>query len=106
MKTKFFFLAGFILLLTSCVKTEHKIRFKNLYSETINDVKIGPDDFGTVSSGVITNYQSIPEGNGAITGNNGSNGQLSGVYAIRGKGKHLWTATLSASGDLSIAEDK
>ena len=107
MITKFFFPVLFImLLLTSCVKTEHKIRSQNLYSQDVEELKIGSDAFGTVASGATSNYQSIPEGSGNITGYSTSGQSLSGSYTVSGKGKHNWTVILSASGTMSIKNDK
>jgi hypothetical protein len=107
MITKFFFSVLFtMILLTSCVKTEHKIRFQNLYSLDVENLKIGSDAFGTVASGATSDYQSIPEGSGNITGYSTTGQYLSGSYTVSGKGQHNWTVILSAAGTMSIKNDK
>jgi len=109
MKTKLIFSAAVCLLfcLSSCVKTEHKIRFQNSYNQTIDNVVIGSDNFGNVEVNTTTDYQSIPEGSGKVSGVTENTGQaLTGGYSISGHGKHNWTATLSSSGTMSMKEDK
>lgn len=95
------------LLIASCTpKTNMYIRFSNQYSKDVTNVVVGPDNFGTVTSGQVTSYMSIPDGSGNVTGVTTDMTQnLTGTYSISGTGTHHWTAVLTATGTMSLTQD-
>lgn len=96
----------FVFLFTGCLlDPDHSIRVKNDYNESINTLHIGSLDFGTVASGITTEYKPIDEGTFTISGSTLSGQQLSGSVSISGKGKHKWTMTITGAGILEIRED-
>ena len=102
MKSKLTFLSGIIgimILLTSCLKTEHKIRVINNYPAALKII-IGPSDFGSVASGTTTEYKLIQEGNNTISGD------VTGSVVVDGAGRHNWTMTISSAGTFDFKEDK
>lgn len=99
-------IATVILLFTSCLKENHKIRFQNNFSQTINNIVAGSAHIGTVGAGSTSGYFSINTGNFSISGSTPAGQQLTGSGSITGKGTHKWTLVLSGSGTLSLSLDK
>ena len=99
-------IAAIVFTFFSCLKEDHKIRFKNNYSQVLYNVSAGSASFGTVVPGGVSGYQSVNAGNFTISGNTSTGQPLIGGGSVTGKGKHKWTLTLSAAGQVSIAEDK
>jgi hypothetical protein len=102
MKTKIYLLGGIVglmIFLSSCLKTEHKIRVTNNYSTALK-VVCGPADFGSVASGTTTEYKLIQEGNNTLSGD------ITGSVVVDGAGKHNWTMTISSTGTFNFIEDK
>jgi hypothetical protein len=95
-----------MLAFMSCMKEDHQVRLTNNFSRTINNVHIGTASLGSVGPGQTSGYQPIQTGNFSISGQTDNGQNLSGSGTISGKGKHKWTVTLSASGSVSMAEDK
>ncbi len=100
-------LAVLLLLPLACSKeTDLQIRFQNNYSKTINNVVIGPDNFGNVAPGQTTAYISIPDGSGTISGvTSDSLYKLTGTYSVTEHGKHSYTATLDSAGTIVTSVD-
>ncbi len=94
-----------LFLFISCEKPEHKIRFKNDFTQVITSIAVGDATYGTVPIGSITEYKSIDKGKFSIDGRTAS-GIIAGSSKVRGRGKHNWTVTLDASSKLSLKEDK
>lgn len=102
MKTKLISLASLLsimILVTSCLKTEHKIRVTNNFPTPLK-VVCGPADFGSVATGTTTEYKLIQEGNNTLSGD------ITGNVVVDGAGKHNWTMTISSSGTFNFKEDK
>lgn len=96
----------FAILLASCGKENHTIRFRNNYSQQINHVQVGSATIGDVQAGSTSDYHAINTGNFTISGTSTSGQALYGSGSISGKGKHKWTVTLTSAGLISMAEDK
>jgi hypothetical protein len=102
MKTKLTLLGsivGLMIMVSSCIKTEHKIRITNNFPMALKIV-CGPADFGSVPNGTTTEYKIIPEGNNPLSGD------INGNVVLDGAGKHNWTITISTGGSFDIKEDK
>jgi len=90
----------------SCfLQPDHSVRVRNEYHEAIIDLYIGGEFYGTVASGVTTDYKPFEEGTCGVYGTTYSGSQLTGTVTIKGKGKHDWTVTITASGEAKIKED-
>jgi len=92
----------------SCRKIVTEVRVYNQYGDGISNLVVGPDNFGTVNSGELTGYQTIPEGSGTITGVdvNNSNNILTGTYSFVGesRGTHYYTINISAGGNIYVTQ--
>ncbi|NQT77824.1 MAG: hypothetical protein HQ565_08930 [Bacteroidetes bacterium] len=86
------------MCLSSCTKDDFEVRIKNDYHQGLN-IAVGPTDFGWVASGTTTPYRDIEEGSHQITGD------VQGSLSITGNGKHKWTVTIGANGNVSVSED-
>lgn len=94
------------ILLTSCFKSDHSVRAKNLFTESFTNISVNNASFGKIEVGETTTYRQIEEGSFAISGTTLSGRPLSGSGNISGKGTHKWTITISTTGVASISEDK
>ena len=110
MKTIIQFSTVFLLatmILSSCSKTEHYIRFINQSSKDYKNVVIDPNNYGIVTSGQSTQYLKIPEGSGNVSGISAdSTKKLIGTYEISGGNhKDYWTFTLLLGGGTELSRD-
>jgi hypothetical protein len=101
-----FLLLPAMFVFSGCLKEDHTIRFRNSFSESLNNVVVGQASFGTIKPGETTEYKSIETGSFELTGKTASGQDLIGSGNISGKGKHKWTLVLSAGGHISMSEDK
>jgi hypothetical protein len=101
----FLLVFSFVLFLSSCSKDDYSIRFKNNFTETINDVAAGSTYIGTVAPGQTSAYQPFTAHSFIISGTSVTGRTLSGTEAVSGKGTHKWTITLNSAGVVSMAED-
>jgi hypothetical protein len=93
----FLFLIPMVLFSLSCRKVVTEVRVNNQYFEGIGNMIVGPDNFGTVNSGQVTGYMTIPEGSGTITGVGTQDGAaLTGTYSFGGesRGTHYYTINI------------
>jgi hypothetical protein len=98
----------FAFFLSGCSKsmdTDHSIRIKNEYAETINNLKVGPANYGNVNSGSLTGYVHVTEGANVLSGSTPSGASISGTVTVSGKGTHKWTLTIQSTGTVIIKED-
>lgn len=94
-----------LFLFISCAKPDHKVRFKNDFTEVVTSIAVGDATYDNIQIGVTTEYKPVKKGNLSVYGKT-SSGIIAGSGKIRGWGKHNWTATLDASGKLTLKEDK
>lgn len=104
-KSLVFILITGILLISCSLEPDHSIRIKNEYFETINNVMIGVVSYGTIASGITSEYKPVDEGSHTLSGTTTSGQPLTGSVTISGKGKHKWTMTILPSGTVEIKED-
>ncbi len=96
------------ILLNACSKStdpDHSIRIKNEYAETINNLKVGPANYGNVISGSLTGYIHVNEGANIVSGSTSLGVVISGTVSVSGKGTHRWTLTIQSTGNVVINED-
>jgi len=98
-------LAGCAANVTDPTVADHSIRMRNNFIESINDVKIGAVEFGTVSSGALTSYKALAEGSHAMSGTTPGGAKLTGTVSVSGTGVHKWTVTIANTGEASMAQD-
>jgi len=103
----------FILVLSaftisSCKKTEFKLRVKNSLNEKIDYIDIGNISLGSIYPGANTSYKSIPEGTHDVDGETESSVTIYGSVSLTSKsdyaGEHQFTVTVFSSG-VSLSED-
>lgn len=102
---KLIYLILILFLFVSCAKPEHKIRVKNNFTQVITSIAVGDATYTNIQIGALTEYKPIKKGNLSVDGRT-STGIIVGSGKIRGRGKHNWTATIDASGKLTLKEDK
>ncbi len=102
---KLIYIILILFLFVSCAKPDHKIRFKNDYTQVVTSIAIGDATYANIQIGALTEYKSIDKGHFSIDGRT-SSGIIAGSGKIPGRGKHNWTVTLDASGKLGLKEDK
>jgi len=92
---------------TSCQKTVIQVRVDNQYPYDIYNVVVGPDNFGTVTSGQTTSYMNIPEGSGNISGETANNLPLTGTYSFSGTspGNNPYTINISSTGAVTLTKN-
>lgn len=93
-------------LFFSCLKENHSIRLTNNFSQTIDNVMIGDNFYGSISAGTSSVYKSINTGNFTVSGTSASGGKLYGGGSVTGRGTHKWSVVLGSNGLLSVSEDK
>jgi hypothetical protein len=94
-----------LFFFASCTKPDHKIRFKNNFTQVVTSIAIGDATYTNIQIGTVTEYKSIDKGPFSVDGRT-SSGIISGSGKIYGRGKHNWTVTLDASSKLGLKEDK
>jgi hypothetical protein len=104
-RTTILLVALLTLLLTSCMKEDHQVRFRNNYPLAIHNVRIGQATFGTVNANSASGYKAIHTGDFSISGVADNGAPLTGSGTLSGKGKHKWTVTLNSAGSISMKED-
>jgi hypothetical protein len=93
------------LFLSSCSKDQYSVRFRNNFSETINNITVGSTVLGTVAPGQTSTYQPFGGHSFMISGMSVSGRALQGTESVSGKGIHKWTITLTSTGTFDFAED-
>jgi hypothetical protein len=99
-------LVSLLTFFASCMKEDHSIRLRNDYPHQINNASAGSAQFGDVPSGSTSAYHHISTGSFNLNGTTNNGQQLTGSGTLSGKGKHKWTITISAGGQISFTEDK
>ena len=102
--TLFIFLT--VLFLSSCAKKDYSVRFKNDYTETVQNVSAGNAYLGDVNPGKTSDYQSFTGSSFIISGMTVTGKKLNGTEAVSGKGTHKWTITLKKDGTFDFSEDQ
>jgi hypothetical protein len=86
--------------------TEHKVRVKNEYFETLPDFRIGAVEYGDVANKAITPYKVVKPGTHTVSSGITASGKcFKGSITILGKGKHKWTLVVTSDGGCKLEKE-
>ena len=110
---KFLLFFATILIVISCRKNDHYVRFQNNYNLQVNSVAVGVAQLGDIAPHTGSAYKRINYGEFAIsgsiapTGTNTTGSMLTGSGSIDDKyGIHKYTVILGVDGRISFSQDK
>ena len=86
--------------------SDYHLRINNGCVFDLINIRIGGTEYGTIKSGEITEYKSIPEGTHSIEGSTSSGSEIYGSYTFSLPGTHYWTVIFNQSGEWNVHEDE
>lgn len=98
-------LLALICFVTSC-KDNFQLRVKNEYPTVLNNMTVGPANYGNISSGETSSYKEVSKGENSVSAYNPNGDHLTGSVSLSGRGKHKFTLTVTSAGGVTIKEDK
>jgi len=105
-KIKYIVFILFIIVFASCKKPNHYVRVTSDFIDTLTSFTVGPDNYGTITAGVTTGFQHMPEGTWNVYGYDKSSKTTgSGTVSVYGHGTHYWTVKIDDQGNISILPD-